>query len=86
MSIALVTICHKCDRRQRECNGACACTVDGVDIIEHAKAGKCPAGKFDGPCSNCGGKHLAAACPIPPNYDPKDYANDSKGSEGCGCA
>src|SRR5689334_19936344 len=37
-------------------------------------------------CTNCGGQHATAACPIPPNYDGKDYKQDSRGTSGCGCA
>lgn len=41
-------ICHKCQFRQRGCQGPCVCTVDGRDIIEHATSGQCPKGYFDG--------------------------------------
>lgn len=34
--------CHKCPLRARECIGACACTVDGKDILDHAQTGECP--------------------------------------------
>ena len=44
----LIAICHRCPHRQRPCKGPCACTIDGVDIIEHAKSGECPNGRFDG--------------------------------------
>lgn len=43
-----VSKCHRCEKRQKECNGPCACTIDGLDIIEHAKQGYCPLGKFSG--------------------------------------
>lgn len=36
-------------------------------------------------CETCDGSHLTSACPIPREYD-GNYRNDSKGSEGCGCA
>lgn len=41
-----IHVCHRCDLRQKECAGPCACTVDGRDIIEHVEAGDCPEGKF----------------------------------------
>lgn len=34
-------ICHGCELRQRPCAGACACTITGKDIIEHAKRDFC---------------------------------------------
>lgn len=34
--------CHPCGYRQRPCHGACACSIDGLDIIQHAKANYCP--------------------------------------------
>lgn len=34
--------CHTCPLRQSPCAGACACTVDGVDIAEHVRQGHCP--------------------------------------------
>jgi hypothetical protein len=39
--------CHRCPRRQRKCAGACACLMDGVDIIVHASAGDCPLGRHE---------------------------------------
>jgi hypothetical protein len=35
-------ICHRCDERQKDCHGPCACTKDGRDIIEHATTHDCP--------------------------------------------
>lgn len=35
-------VCHQCAMRQRPFAGACACTVDGRDIMAHAKANYCP--------------------------------------------
>jgi hypothetical protein len=37
-----ISTCHRCPLRQRPCAGPCPCTVDGADIIQHAKAGYCP--------------------------------------------
>jgi hypothetical protein len=39
-------ICHACDKRQRPCHGACACTVDGRDIIDHAGRHDCPLHRY----------------------------------------
>jgi hypothetical protein len=41
-----LSVCHRCPDRQRPCAGACACTLDGVDIIKHAAARYCPAGRY----------------------------------------
>ena len=38
--------CVSCQNRQRQCQGPCACTVDGRDIKDHAKSGECPDGRF----------------------------------------
>lgn len=60
-----ILCCQACPKRQKECHGPCACTVDGVDIMEHARSGKCPEGRFDlpvqtsadaAPCDSCGGE------------------------------
>lgn len=40
-----IHICHRCPFRQATCNGPCACTVTGKDIIEQSVMG-CPEGKF----------------------------------------
>lgn len=42
-----LSICHRCSRRQRLCAGACACRIDGADIIVHAGAGDCPLRLFE---------------------------------------
>lgn len=42
----LIVRCHQCPKRQRPCNGPCACTLDGVDIIDHAEQRYCPAGRY----------------------------------------
>lgn len=39
-------VCHKCSDRQSQCNGPCPCTIDGIDIIQHATQGYCPLGKY----------------------------------------
>ena len=41
-----VHVCHRCDLRQKPCNGICLCTVDGRNITDHAKNWECPQGKF----------------------------------------
>jgi hypothetical protein len=41
-----VAHCHRCPLRARSCSGPCACTVDGCDIRDHAKANYCPQKKF----------------------------------------
>lgn len=71
-----VTTCHLCPDRQTPCNGPCACTVDGRDILDHARKGDCPKGRYDGlpemptpnpgsvpvsPCSGCGGGNAVKA-------------------------
>jgi hypothetical protein len=38
--------CHRCPDRQRNCHGPCACTLDGRDILEHARERYCPAGRY----------------------------------------
>lgn len=47
MSATNLAICLVCPRRQTACNGPCACTVDGRDILEHARSGDCPDSRFD---------------------------------------
>jgi hypothetical protein len=47
----LIQTCHRCkpwSQTQREggCAGPCPCHFDGRDIIDHAKAGECPAGFY----------------------------------------
>jgi hypothetical protein len=37
------------DHQLPPCNGVCPCPVNGESIITLAKAGTCPAGKFDAP-------------------------------------
>jgi hypothetical protein len=41
-----IHVCHRCPFRQEPCNGSCACTVDGRDIIDHAERGDCPHERF----------------------------------------
>lgn len=45
--IQLTSICSGCEHRQKECNGACACLLDGLDIIDHANTLTCPANRFN---------------------------------------
>ncbi|HZL36329.1 MAG TPA: hypothetical protein VFC78_13505 [Tepidisphaeraceae bacterium] len=52
--------CHACPRRQSKCAGACACQVDGRDIIAHAQAGDCPLNLHQPPASRGLGDTLAA--------------------------
>lgn len=47
MSPALIAICHRCPHRQQTCAGACPCTIDGRDILDHATTGDCPKGYFE---------------------------------------
>jgi len=58
-----IPICLACEYRKQSCNGPCPCTVDGRDIIDHAKSGDCPKGKYSEPPNpparrpcNCEGK------------------------------
>jgi hypothetical protein len=44
-----ISVCHRCEHRQKQCNGPCACTIDGKDIIEHAASIGCPKGYFENP-------------------------------------
>ena len=44
-----VHLCMKCPHRQQVCGGPCPCTVDGRDILDHAKSGDCPKGYFAEP-------------------------------------
>ena len=41
-----IKICHRCPNRQDPCHGPCPCLSDGRDIIDHAKAGDCPLGRY----------------------------------------
>jgi hypothetical protein len=41
-----LSICHRCPKVQARCQGACLCTVSGLDIVDHAASGQCPAGYF----------------------------------------
>jgi hypothetical protein len=76
---APINICQQCKPyRQRPCSGKCVCTLDGHDIIEHAMAHYCPDKRYgdgvkpagwDDACPRCGGAHLIASCPIPPDYE-----------------
>lgn len=85
-----ISRCHRCPLRQRGCNGACACTVDGRDIVEHAQANRCP--HPDGPRFGTGepiGPPLSieAAKPGPGDYLDKliklaGYTTKAT----CGCA
>ena len=38
-----LSVCHRCEFRQRECAGPCACTVSGIDIM-YASGSPCPKG------------------------------------------
>ncbi len=49
MSATNLAICLMCPRRQKACNGLCACTADGRDVQEHARSSDCPDGRFDLP-------------------------------------
>jgi hypothetical protein len=78
-----LSICHRCDFRQRPCGGPCPCLAgnEPVDIMIRAESGCCPKGFFNAPrCEKCWGPHETKKCPIPDDYDGKDY---KKG--GCGC-
>lgn len=45
----LIQICRTCEHGNAGgCNGRCECTIGGRDILEYAKAGVCPKGKFEG--------------------------------------
>ena len=48
-----LSICNRCPFRQPGCAGGqpCACTADGCDIAEHAKAGHCPQNLYPAPPS-----------------------------------
>jgi hypothetical protein len=65
-----IEICARCDKRERGCRGACACTVTGRDIHEQIAIG-CPVGKF-----------LRPPEVIPTDYEPT-AVNATVG--GCGC-
>ena len=43
-----LTICQRCEFRQRPCAGACACTADAArrDILLLAESHACPLGRF----------------------------------------
>ena len=41
-----LSICQRCEHRQRKCNGFCPCLVTGRSHAAHARAGECPLGKF----------------------------------------
>lgn len=66
--------CVNCPRRQKVCAGPCVCTIDGVDIKEHARQRQCPEG------------HFSQMGVIPEDWDPRDYEKDSRGTGGCNCA
>ncbi|MDB5356760.1 MAG: hypothetical protein JWN24_3213 [Phycisphaerales bacterium] len=51
-----ILICLQCDRRQKNCQGPCACTVDGRDIAQHYGTGQCPLGKFVKPQASIAGQ------------------------------
>jgi hypothetical protein len=42
----LLTLCVRCEHRQRTCDGPCPCTLDGRDILDHARERYCPAGRY----------------------------------------
>jgi hypothetical protein len=46
LSHRLQILCARCPHSQRGCQGPCACTVDGRDILEHAAEGYCPLGRY----------------------------------------
>lgn len=41
-----IRICHTCEHKQRPCSGQCLCTVDNIDILQHAEKSDCPKSKF----------------------------------------
>ncbi len=41
-----LTVCHGCKYRQKVCNGPCACQIDQIDIMDHARAETCPKGLY----------------------------------------
>lgn len=45
-----ITLCHSCEHGNRDgrCNGPCPCTIDGRNIIDHARSGDCPKGYYTG--------------------------------------
>lgn len=67
--------CHRCPNRQPACAGPCPCTLSGRDIIDHARRGDCPAGKFSTP--DVVQVHLP---------DGLAWNQDQHGNDGCGCA
>jgi hypothetical protein len=47
MSSQFAGICHRCPHVQPPpYSGKCACTIDGRDILDHAKDRYCPLGRF----------------------------------------
>ena len=39
-----LAMCAACKHGQSACHGPCACTLDGRQMWDHAKAGDCPIG------------------------------------------
>ena len=73
-----VQICHRCPNRGTLAGKVMPCTIDGRDIIGHARLGDCPDGRFV--------RQLPKWEP-PADYDPATgWRLDSKGNAGCGCA
>ena len=73
-----MTPCLLCEFRQKECAGACACTITGEDITVQFAKQHCPhpgGARFGNgvianteACSNCGSTmHAVEKCPIPIN-------------------
>lgn len=48
MAADRIIVCHACPHRQRQCAGPCLCSLDGRDILNHARDGQCPEGRFAG--------------------------------------
>jgi len=44
-----VDVCVACDKRPKICNGPCACSVDGRDVLHHLTIDGCPLDKFPKP-------------------------------------
>lgn len=73
--------CHRCSNcRKSTAAGVYLCAVDLRDIIEHARAGYCPAGKF-------GSSDPIAAFNARPRADEATIAalRDRDKLGGCGC-
>lgn len=62
MCVAAIMICHRCPYRGQPSGGACPCTIDGRDIIQHAEARQCPQGRYP--------HDMACESPPPPEPPP----------------